>query len=205
MRQNINFLINDFFNLEPIITKINTLYNNPELRRKLLKFRWPLAILFSIAIALLMKPQFFWLGLLLSMVGEILQVWCFASLHKKKELADNGPDAIVRNPMYLGRYLLILGAIVITGRPFLIITFTIVYYFYMVNRVKREEKVLEEIFKDNYRMYCQQVPRFLPLWCNLKKTKLCFFKWQLFFENNAHLNLLTVSVGYLAIYYLMPS
>ena len=205
MRQNIESFVNDFFNMEPLITKINTLYNNPKLRRKLLKFRWPLAILFSIAIALLMKPQFFWIGLLLSMIGEILQVWCFASLHKKKELANNGPYAIVRNPMYLGRYLLILGAIVITGRPFLIITFTVVYYFYMVNRVKREEKILEEIFKADYRIYCQQVPRFSPLRRNLKKTKLRFFKWELFFENNAHLNLLAVSVGYLALYYLMAS
>ena len=203
MRQNTKFWVNDFLNTEPIITKINALYNNPRLRRGLLKSRWPLAILFSISLALLMKAQFFWFGLTLSIVGEALQVWCFAALHKKKELAANGPYAVVRNPMYLGRYLLILGAITITGRPFLMILFTIVYYFYMANRVDREEKVLEEIFKDDYRKYCRQVPRFLPLWHDSKKTNLRFFKWKLFFENNAHLNLLAMSIGYLLIYYMI--
>ena len=203
MRQNANFFDNYFFYMEPMITKINALFNDPKLRHMLLKGRWPLAILFSISVALLMKPQFFWIGLLLSMAGETLQVWCFASLHKKKELASNGPYAVVRNPMYLGRYLLILGTIVITGRPVLMVIFSIVYYFYMINRVDREEKVLEEIFKDDYKVYCQQVPRFLPAWHDIKNTNLRGFEWKLFFENHAHLNLLAMSIGYLLIYYMI--
>jgi len=186
--------------MENIITKINQLFNDPELRDKLLTYRWPLAIAALIILILLMKPQYFWLGLLISLAGEGLQVWCFAALHKKKELAATGPYAAVRNPMYIGRYFLILGAIAITGSLFLVILFSLVYYFYMTNRVVREEAVLAEIFGDAYQEYCNQTNRFLPAWQGLDKKKIRYFRWDLFFKNNAHLNLIAVLVGYLIVY-----
>lgn len=182
------------------IDKINKLFNDPELRGKLLTYRWPLAIAALIILVLLMEPQYFWLGFLISMAGEALQVWCFASLNKKKELAANGPYVAVRNPMYIGRYFLILGAIAITGSLFLMIIFSVVYYFYMTNRVAREEVILAEIFGDSYRDYCSQTKRFLPAWQRFDKEALRYFRWDLFFQNNAHLNLIGVLVGYLVVY-----
>ncbi len=182
------------------IEKINNLFNDPELRGKLLNYRWPLTIATLIILILLMEPRYFWLGLLISLAGEGLQVWCFASLNKKKELAANGPYVAVRNPMYIGRYFLILGAIAITGSIFLMILFSIIYYFYMTNRVEREEVVLAEIFGDAYQDYCNQTNRFLPAWQKIDQKALRYFRWDLFFQNNAHLNLLAVLVGYLLVY-----
>ena len=183
-----------------IIERINNLFSDPELRGKLLTYRWPLAIAALIILILLMKPQYFWPGLLLSLAGEALQVWCFAALHKKKELAAKGPYAAVRNPMYIGRYFLILGAVAITGSLFLMILFSIVYYFYMVNRVEREEEVLTKILGDTYQEYCSRTNRFLPAWQRLDQEAIRYFRWDLFFKNNAHLNLLAVFVGYLIVY-----
>ena len=186
--------------METIIAKIYDLFNNPELRGKLLTYRWPLTIAILIILSLLMKPQYFWLGLLISLAGEALQVWCFAALHKKKELANTGPYATVRNPMYIGRYFLILGIVAITGSLFLIIIFSLIYYFYMVNRVEREEEVLKEIFGGAYQEYCNRTNRFIPAWQELDKKAVRYFRWDLFFKNNAHLNLLSVIVGYLIVY-----
>ncbi len=183
-----------------IIEKINNLFNDPELRGKLLTYRWPLVIATLIILILLMEPQYFWLGLLISLAGEALQVWCFASLNKKKELAAKGPYVAVRNPMYLGRYFLILGAIAMTGSLFLMVLFSIVYYFYMVNRVEREEQVLAEIFGETYQEYCSRTNRFLPVWQRIEQEDIRYFRWDLFFKNNAHLNLLSVIVGYLIVY-----
>ncbi len=186
--------------METIIAKIYDLFNNPELRGKLLTYRWPLTITILIILSLLMKPQYFWLGLLISLAGEALQVWCFAALHKKKELANTGPYAAVRNPMYIGRYFLILGIVAITGNLFLMIIFSLIYYFYMVNRVQREEEVLKEIFGEAYQDYCNQTNRFIPAWQGVNKETIRYFRWDLFFKNNAHLNLLSVIVGYLIVY-----
>ena len=186
--------------METIIAKINVLFNDPELRGKLLTYRWPLAIAAIIILILLMEPQYFWLGLLISLAGEALQVWCFASLNKKKELAAKGPYVVVRNPMYIGRYFLILGAITITGSLFLMILFSIVYYFYMTNRVEREEEVLAKIFGEAYQEYCSRTNRFLPAWQGIDREAIRYFKWDLFFKNNAHLNFIAVLVGYLIVY-----
>ena len=186
--------------METIIAKINALFNDPELRGKLLTYRWPLAIAALIILLLLMEPRYFWLGLLISLAGEALQIWCFATLHKKKELASKGPYAAVRNPMYIGRYFLILGAIAMTGSLFLMILFSIVYYFYMINRVEREEEVLAKIFGEAYQERCRRSNRFLPVWQKIDQKDIRYFRWDLFFKNNAHLNLLSVIVGYLVVY-----
>ncbi|MCK5916423.1 MAG: isoprenylcysteine carboxylmethyltransferase family protein [Deltaproteobacteria bacterium] len=182
------------------IEKINALFNDPELRSKLVTYRWPLAIVAAIIFILLMEPQYFWIGLLISLAGEGLQVWCFATLHKKKDLAAKGPYAVIRNPMYIGRYLLILGAVAITGSLFLMVVFTVIYYFYMTNRVGREEAVLKEIFADSYPDYCNRVNRFLPAFKELEREEIRYFNWDLFFRNNAHLNILSVLAGYWVAY-----
>ena len=40
--------------------------------------------------------------------------------------------------MYLGRFFLIGGALLLAGRPWILLPYAVFYYFYMVNRVKRE-------------------------------------------------------------------
>ena len=185
------------------IDKINELCNDPELRRKLLTYRWPLTIAVLILLLIMMKPRWFWPGFFISMLGEALQIWCFAALNKKKELAARGPYAVVRNPMYIGRYFLILGAVAITGNFLLMLIFTILYYFYMVNRVEREETVLKEIFGSEYEDYCARTPRFIPAFNNLDREAISYFRWDLFFKNHAHLNLLAVLAGYLVVYFIL--
>jgi len=189
--------------MNEIIDKINNFCNDPELRAKLLTYRWPLAVVFIIVLLFLMEPRYYWIGLFVSLLGEGLQVWCFASLNKKKELAARGPYAVVRNPMYIGRYFLILGAVLITGSWLLVLLYTVIYYFYMVNRVEREEAVLIEIFGSEYEEYCQRVNRFLPAFHDLDLEAVRYFRWDLFLQNNAHLNLLAVAAGYLAVYLIL--
>jgi hypothetical protein len=110
---------------------------------------------------------------------------------------------VVRNPMYIGRYFLILGAVAITGSFLLMLVFSVIYYFYMVNRVEREETVLKEIFGTEYEEYCQQTPRFIPTFDRLDREAIAYFRWDLFFKNHAHLNLLAVLAGYLVVHLIL--
>ena len=136
------------------------------------------------------------------MLGEAIQWWCFACLEKEKVLTIRGPYQLCRNPMYLGRYLLILGFIVATGLVWLCVIYTVVYYFYMVNRVKREEPVLENIFGQPYRDYCRDVNRFMPGTKRLD-SQFFFFDWKIMLSNNGHWNFLSVIVGYGYIYLML--
>jgi len=161
----------------------------------LLRLRLPIFLLLALAWPWLVEPGLLWWGATISILGVLVQWWCFACLEKEKLLTIRGPYQLCRNPMYLGRYLLILGFIVASGNWVAVVLYTVVYYFYMVNRVKREEPVLERIFGDPYRDYCRDVNRFLPGLKRLNRD-FFFFDWDIMLSNNGHWNLLSVVVGY---------
>jgi hypothetical protein len=179
------------------LREIHRLFNHPGIRSFLRKFRVPLALAAGILLILRIRPEWFLPGLAVSLLGELIQLWCFASLHKKKELAANGPYALVRNPMYLGRYFLVLGALLLAGRPWLPVVYTVLYYFYMSNRVKREEETLRGIFGREYEEYCSEVSRFVPSLRPFRGNPVMTFRWELLLRNNGHWNFLAMAGFYL--------
>ena len=185
------------------LQSIHNIFNNKKTRKILVKFRLPIALIFIIFVIFQIKKEYFFYGLSISLFGEFIQVWCFSSLDKQKTIAIRGLYAITGNPMYLGRYVIILGGIVLTGNIFLITFYTLFYYFYMVNRVKREEKTLADIFGEDYINYCEQVNRFFPSFKISSFKTLFFFRWKLFFQNNSHWNILSLLITYLIIYYVI--
>lgn len=174
---------------------VHNLFNHPGLRRWLLKLRVPIVVLFVAIWPWWVQPDLIWWGIWISLEGQLIQLWCFACLEKERVLTIRGPYQICRNPMYLGRYLLILGFIAVTGSVLAMAGFTIVYWFYMVNRVKREEPVLEKIFGEPYREYCRDVNRFLPGFKRLDGN-FWFFNWKILLSNNGLWNLLATILGY---------
>lgn len=167
---------------------IHALFNNAALRKVLVRYR----IVLGIALVALLfwqlgwRAENFWLAFTVSMVGEFIQLWCFASLDKNATLAFNGPYALVRNPMYLGRYFIVLGLLLLIdeGRLAVIIVYTVIYWFYMVNRVKREEALLKEVFGQRYADYCAEVRPFLPRLTPCREGRLAFWDNRLF--RNCH-------------------
>lgn len=179
-----------------IVPRIHDLFNNPRTRRFFLKIRVPFAL---VAVGLIIAhgdPDLFLPALCVSMAGVLLQSWCFGTLHKKKELATSGPYTLVRNPMYIGRYFLILGILMLSGTWWLLPLFTVLYYFYMVNRVRREEETLREIFGREYEAYCSAVPRFLPIRKPFRGNPVLTFRLDLFLLNHGHWNFLSVIAFY---------
>jgi len=68
----------------------------------------------------------------------------------------------VRNPLYVGNFLIWMGFVIISGIPWLvplaIVVFAIEYYFI----VQYEEAVLETIFAREYLEYKRTTPRWIP-------------------------------------------
>lgn len=182
---------------------VHRTFNNPKLRNVMKVLRYPLAVLAVAAIVHWDKPQWFFIGFGISMFGQAIQIWSFASLSKQKVLACRGPYCLVRNPMYVGRYFLLLGGVLLTTNLPLAAVFTVCYYFYVINRVAREEELLSGIFGEDYTRYCAQVNRFWPSLRTIDINNVCFFSWRLFWANNAHWNVLGVLVAYALIYFIV--
>jgi len=179
---------------------VHQLFNNSGLRKALRRLRLPLGLAAAIWLAFNVRPEWFWYGLAVSAIGELLQLWCFGALHKEQNLATNGPYKVVRNPMYLARYLLVLGCLMFLGNWIILVVCTVLYYFYMVNRVRREEARLAGIFEESYVEYCQRVDRFVPFRGISSHGQFWFFRFDYFRKNHGATNGLVQFAYYAACY-----
>ena len=183
-----------------LVSRIHGIFNNERLRSVLTKLRFPIFVIFFIVLIPRIKPSLFLPGLLVTLFGTVIQSWSFASLNKNTTLAIQGPYVLTRNPMYIGRFFLLLGCLLLTGNILVIFIFTLLYYFYMVNRVKREERQLHILFKEAYENYCRRVNRFLPSFKLIGHRRLWVFRWNLFLKNHGPLNVMTVLSCYVMFY-----
>ncbi|MFO7859587.1 MAG: isoprenylcysteine carboxylmethyltransferase family protein [Desulfosalsimonas sp.] len=183
-----------------VFDRINELFNNRKARKTFLKLRFPLmAVLFVLMLPLLEK-QWFLPGLIVSVAGELLQLWCFATIKTKKQLTTGGPYMFVRNPMYIGRFFLIFGILMTTGSLLILIAYTVVYYFYMVNRVNREEQLLAGLFGQNYQEYKRDVRPYLPTFNRrFDASRLFVFDRRSFADNHGVRNLTAVGICWLIV------
>jgi len=111
-------------------------------------------------------------GALLSLSGEMLRLRSISYAGGATRtrnvgapfLVTTGPYALVRNPLYLANMFIYTGYAIASGSllPWLSI---IVFLFFSIQYlliIKLEEITLIEIFGQEYRDYCERVPRLLP-------------------------------------------
>lgn len=83
---------------------------------------------------------------------------------KLHTLAQEGPYSIVRNPLYLGTFLIWFAAAIYLQSLTLGLGVVTGIAFYRFFTVPAEEKQLRATLGQPYELYCQQVPRFIPNW-----------------------------------------
>lgn len=79
-----------------------------------------------------------------------------------KHLVVHGPYCFVRNPMMWGAGAGIIGLALFMGSAGLLFAFIFFFAFMMIWVPEYEEKELELRFGDEYRQYCEEVPRWWP-------------------------------------------
>jgi protein-S-isoprenylcysteine O-methyltransferase Ste14 len=181
---------------------LNKLFTHAKLRRALEKIRIPLGIALVILLFIYGHPEMFIPAVVISLLGELIQMWSSGSLEKNVVLTIRGPYCLVRNPMYLGRFFVILGALLLFQNIYIIVIYIAAFAYYVVNRVKREERHLADIFGKPYLNYCSQVNRFIPRLGAFEKKDTLFFRFRLLVRNNEHLNFLALLAFYIAFYVL---
>lgn len=103
-------------------------------------------------------------GVALLSAGLFLRLW--ASLYivhsRNKKLVCSGPYGIVRNPLYLGNFIAVAGAMIATGSFFATVIvmggMSFVYYY----TIKFEDERLAQYFGDQFLDFRKKVPRMLP-------------------------------------------
>jgi protein-S-isoprenylcysteine O-methyltransferase Ste14 len=98
----------------------------------------------------------------LAVVGMAIRLWSSGCIRKDETLATTGPFALVRNPLYLGSTVIAVGFAVANRNPYFIGAITLLLGYIYVRTIRKEEKLLREIFGEAYEEYCRKVPRLIP-------------------------------------------
>ena len=122
--------------------------------------------------AQLLAVGFFWLarpsgasllaGGTLILAGLAIRGWAAGILEKDRELTVSGPYAFSRNPLYLGSFLIGVGAVVAGRRVWVGPVFLVFFVWAYAGKMARERDALETRFGQAYRDYRHAVPLFLP-------------------------------------------
>jgi len=78
------------------------------------------------------------------------------------ELITQGPYALVRNPIYLGMFGMLISTGLAVGRWWTLVIAIVVFLIGTEIRIRTEEKLLREAFGEKFDAYARQVPAFVP-------------------------------------------
>lgn len=136
-------------------------------------------ILFAMALVATAEPHhgeaYFIVSACVIALGETIRIWAAGHLRKNQELTTTGPYSFVKNPLYVGTFLITAGLCVMakgarTGHPFmdnlnwiLLGLFVLAFLVYYVPyKRKREGDRLREIFGEDWDVYDKSVPDYFP-------------------------------------------
>jgi len=140
----------------------------------------------------LMVAAFLWLaaprwtslaaGLPVSVLGLALRAWAAGHLEKNRTLAESGPYAYVRNPLYIGTLMVAAGFVIASRRWELGMLFAAVFLLIYLPVVELEEQHLRSLFPE-YVDYARCVPR---LWPRLIGNSSKPFRWSVYLRNQEY-------------------
>ncbi len=106
------------------------------------------------------------LGFALIFLGQIIRVSArgYKAEHsdQSQALIQGGPYQAVRNPMYLGIFLIGLGVVLAVFQWWAAVIFVTIFIIRYLLLIYKEEKKLLTIFPGVYKEYCRKVPRIFP-------------------------------------------
>ena len=121
------------------------------LRDQRLRLVWLLVIPFFVFAR--PTPRLLVSGATVATLGLLLRGWAAGSILKDELLAVEGPYRIIRNPLYLGSFLLGLGAVVAGGSFSFLSLFLLFFTWSYARTLRAERKTLEETFGPAYEVF----------------------------------------------------
>jgi protein-S-isoprenylcysteine O-methyltransferase Ste14 len=129
------------------------------------RLRVPAGFILLAAFAWLSQPSartLAW-GIPLSACGLALRAWAAGHLAKNQRLAQSGPYAATRNPLYLGTLITALGLAAAADSAGLAALFAVVFMLVYLPAIELEEQHLIAILP-GYREFAARVPLLWPRW-----------------------------------------
>ena len=134
-------------------------------------------------------------GVALVAVGLAIRSWSAGILRKTRELTTTGPYAIIRNPLYVGSFLIMGGfsTVIDDVENIFFILGPVAGLYYL--QVLHEERILHQKFGPRWTEYAAATPRFVPR--SLPVDPLATWRSQEWFNNREYRAFMSVLMGLL--------
>jgi protein-S-isoprenylcysteine O-methyltransferase Ste14 len=188
------------------------------------KLSWKLFLVYALLIVLIYfadrrvdkwSTWNFWVGIALVGASGWLRIWASGHLVKNKVLTVTGPYAYVKNPLYIGTFLGMIGtAFLAMGDPdptrapwyfrnmnWLILGFGILafVFYYIPYKKKREGNRLHDIFGESWDHYDRAVPDYFPKLSRYERAQDRPWSWRATCDNSEQWAPFAMAVGVAAI------
>ena len=126
--------------------------------------RQVIGLLLSVFFALIAQPipWALYLTTVIVVIGVGVRMWASGFIMKNKELATNGPYALVRHPLYVGNILIVYAFAGASGIWWTFLVATAFFFFYYPPAIEYEDRKLCAIFGDAWREFAERTPALLP-------------------------------------------
>ncbi len=131
-------------------------------------------------------------GLPVSALGLWLRGWATGHVEKNIRLAESGPYAYLRNPLYLGTLLVAAGFVIASRRWWLAFLFGAVFLAIYLPAIELEEQHLRKLFP-NFAAYAERVPALWPTLHPMRGSER--FRWSLYVRNREYQALIGFALG----------
>lgn len=107
------------------------------------------------------EPRIF-LGFALAAIGQAWRIYAAGVIHKNRQLASTGAYSLVRHPLYLGNFLILVGFAIASGNGYVLAAVACFFAFYYPAAIRYEDHKLEGIFGDEWRAWSRNIPGMFP-------------------------------------------
>jgi protein-S-isoprenylcysteine O-methyltransferase Ste14 len=102
------------------------------------------------------------IGLPLAFIGMLIRLHASGYVLKNKELAQEGPYALMRHPLYTGNIALVTG-FALAGSTYWALPLSLLFFwFYYPPAIEYEDRKLSRIFGDRWEQWAAQTPALVP-------------------------------------------
>jgi len=154
--------------------------------------------LFIVALFCRARPSVavYFAGAALVFIGEALRLWAAGHLHKNRVVTTTGPYAHVKNPLYLGTLLILLGFCGAARQGALLLVGLAVFVLYYAPAKRQTEAArLRALFGAAWADYDQSVPDYVPRWPAYPLRGDQTWMWSRMIGNSEHQTATVVAVG----------
>lgn len=137
-------------------------------------------------------------GLALIGAGLLVRTLSAGMLHKNKQLTTEGIYAMVRNPLYLGSLLLLIGVNLIIADPLTAAVSVALFAVTYVPTIAKEEYGLKNAFPEQWVEYAASTPRLLPRLSRLGAIAGASWSFEQWRKNHEH-NTILAAIAILAL------